>query len=69
MSLTLDDAAVMARFDDVCTLVSPDGRGISLTQLGAAHALARELESDEPDQGKIGDHCHALGLDPAELGR
>jgi hypothetical protein len=67
MSLGLDDPGVMERFDEVCKLVMARGRGITLSQLGAAHALARELASDEPDAGKIGDHCFALAIDPAAL--
>jgi hypothetical protein len=68
MSLTLDDAAVMARFDELCRLRGAQGHGLSLRDLAAAHALARELAGDEPDEGKVADHASALGLDVAELG-
>jgi hypothetical protein len=67
VSLTLDDARVMETFDRACRLRGAQGRGLSLRDLAAAHALARELASDAPDSGKIGDHAHALGLDPAAL--
>jgi hypothetical protein len=67
MSLTLDDPRVMARFDAICKLRGAQGHGISLRDLGACHALARELSADAPDSGRVGDHAHALGLDPAAL--
>jgi hypothetical protein len=69
MTLALDSPEVTARFDAICKLVSRDGRGITLAQLGAAHALARALEADEPDEGKVADHAHSLELDPRELRR
>jgi hypothetical protein len=67
MSLTLDDPRVMATFDAICRLRGAQGHGLSLRDLAAAHALARELEADEPDEGRVGDHCHALGLHPREV--
>jgi hypothetical protein len=60
MSLTLDDAAVMARFDELCRLRGAQGHGLSLRDLAAAHALGRELEADTPDEGQIGDQAGAV---------
>jgi hypothetical protein len=67
MSLVLDSPEVTARFDAICKLRGAQGHGISLRDLGACHALARELAADAPDSGKIGDHCFALDLDPADV--
>jgi hypothetical protein len=67
VSLTLDDPRVMETFDRACRLRGAQGHGLTLRDLAAAHALARELTSDEPDAGKIGDHCFALAIDPADL--
>jgi hypothetical protein len=30
-------------------------------------SLTRELEARQPDEGRIADHAHALGLDPREV--
>jgi hypothetical protein len=66
--IVLDSPEVTARFDAICAQVGAQARGITLAQLAAAHALARELEEPEPDPGKIADHAFALGLDADGLG-
>jgi len=69
MSLTAlaSDPAVLATFDRVCALVAEKRTGITMRQLGAAHALARELCATKSDPGKLADHAHALGLDVEAL--
>jgi hypothetical protein len=68
MTLTLDSPEVTARFDAICKLRGAQGRGLSLPDLAAAHALAVELEAPSPDEGRIADHAYALGLDVNALG-
>lgn len=68
MTLLVDTPAVAARFDAVCRAVAADRRGITLLQLGQAHALARELESEDPDQERVGDLCARLGIDVEAIG-
>jgi hypothetical protein len=65
--IALDSPEITARFDAICAQVGERGQGVTLRQLGACHALARELEAPEPDEGKVADHAHALGIDPREL--
>jgi len=67
MMLALDPPAVLARYDALCRLVGAQGQGITLPQLGDAHALARILESRDPDPDRVDALAHRLGLDPAEL--
>lgn len=59
-------AAVAARFDVLCRLVGArQGHGVTLAQMGAAHALARELEAAEPDAARVAEFAARLGLDVA----
>lgn len=67
MSLIADSPAVLARFDRVCSLLTARNRGITMRELGAAHALARELQAEAPDPDRVVDFAAALDLDPEEL--
>ena len=47
------DAPTMAEFDAICATVAARGKGLSLLQITAASALARELSKAEPDTEKV----------------
>lgn len=55
--------AALARFDAICQTVQDRGRGMSLGEIGDAHALARELEASEPDPERIAFLAERLDLD------
>lgn len=59
--------AAYERFDALCRAVAARGRGLSLSQLGDAAALARELEAEEPDPDRVDLLRRRLELDPEEL--
>ena len=61
------DPKAMDRFDRLAKAVTGRGRGISLAELRDCHALARELESSEPDPERVGFLSRRLGLDPGAL--
>lgn len=63
MSLIADAPSVLERFDRVCDLLGAQRKGITLEQLGLAHALARELEADDSDRNKVEELCAALGIE------
>lgn len=68
MSMGLaSEPAVLATFDCIVALVRAMGGGITMRQLGAAHAAARELQAPTPDHGRLGDHAHALCLGVGRL--
>lgn len=67
MSIALDSPAVLARFDAVCNLVAAANNGITMVQLGKAHALARELECDAADTERLKKLAIELGLDEPHL--
>lgn len=61
------DPAVERRFDVICKAVAARGRGVTMLELGAAHALARELGADAPDGHRVHQLADQLGLDGADL--
>lgn len=62
--------ATLTTFDRLCKAVqAKDPPGITLTQLGNAGALARELGKDEPDPEKVELFTKRLGLEPGEVGK
>lgn len=55
-------------FDCLCALApkrSP--RRVTLSQVGDAGVLARELHRKEPDRVRVERFCRRLGLDPREV--
>lgn len=52
-------------FDRICRRVAA-GQGITLGQLGGAHALARELVG-QPDPAKVMELAEGLDLDEEDL--
>lgn len=54
------------RFDELCRTVTARGRGISLSELGDAAALAREELSPRPNAIKLQTLRTRLGLDHEE---
>lgn len=67
IGLDMTDSQVMSTFDRVCHLTSRRGRGLSLSEIGDAHALARELHSPEPDGSLVEDLSRRLELGPEDL--
>ena len=67
MSVAEMGPEVSERFDRLCKAVCSRGRGMTLPQLGAAHALARELGEDEPDRERVDFLSRRLDLDPESL--
>lgn len=51
------------RFSAICTLLAAAKKGLTLTQLRDAHALARALEAEDPDAERIAELASALELD------
>lgn len=69
MTLLVDSPAVAARFDRICAAIAADRRGLTLTDLGHAHRLARELEkSADPKGGNPGHHAERVADLAAKLG-
>ena len=66
MSLTPNPETI-DRFEALAGKVGARGRGLSLAQLRDCHALARELESSEPDPERVGFLSRRLDLDPETL--
>ena len=66
-STLMDSPAVRERFDDVCRLLSAKQRGFTLSDLAAAHALARELEKPAPDPERIRTLARDLRIDVDRL--
>ncbi len=66
MSPRLGDPAVTERFDEICKLVGARGKGLSLSDLGDAHALARAERDPNPDAGTIRFLRGRLGLDEGD---
>lgn len=58
---------VLARFDAICQVVQGRGRGMSLGEVGDAHALAREMEAEEPDPERVELFRGRLGLEAEEV--
>jgi hypothetical protein len=54
-------------FDHVLSVVASRGGGMSLPDLAAAHALARELDGPEPDPGTLRELFRRLRIRPADL--
>jgi hypothetical protein len=50
------------RYDRICRLIAANERGLSMRDLGHAHALARELERD-PDLARLAELCKVLNID------
>ena len=67
MSALATSSAVLHRFDRICAALVGRERGITLTELGAAHSLALELESLEPDAHQVRALCADLCLDVATV--
>lgn len=66
MTPRLGDPAVMERFDQICRTIAKRGKGLSLSDLGDAHALAREEVDPNPDAGTIRFLRGRLGLEEGE---
>ena len=62
MSPRLGDPLLMERFDEICRRIAAQGAGLTLAQLGDAHALAREEADPNPDAGTIRFLRGRLGL-------
>ena len=60
-------ASAMGRFDLICKAVAARGRGLSLTQIGDASTLARELSRADSDMTKVATLRVRLGLEAEEL--
>jgi hypothetical protein len=67
MLMDLDPAGTLDAFDAICRKVAEHKRGLSMLDLGAAHAAARELYAPEPDRARLEELAAALGLCVAEL--
>lgn len=69
MSLLTLSATGHARFDRLCRLVAErtTGRGITLAQLGDAHALARALDAEAVDRERVEALAVRLELSAGEL--
>lgn len=69
MSGLVMDAAETERFTAICRVASlrTSGGGLTLAQLGDAGALAREMESPEPDSERVEQLAARLAVDPEEL--
>ena len=63
MSLGMMNTAATDRFDALCRAVAERGKGLTLTQIGDAAALAQELEKWDPDVEKVELLLDRLGLD------
>lgn len=60
--LSTDTAETWATFDRLCAELAKERRGLTLAQLGGAHALARALCEPEPDEKRIAELRRSLGL-------
>ena len=68
MTLVSMSPQASERFDRLCKVVGAKGKGITLHQLGAARALALELEAGDPDPEKVELYRKRLGIEPEEVG-
>lgn len=60
--------AMLGRFDALCRRVKGrTGPGLTLTEISDCHALASELEAEEPDPGRVEMLAERLALEPEEL--
>lgn len=66
MTPRIGDPAVMARYDQICRTIAKRGTGLTLSQLGDAHALARAEQEPTPDAGSIRFLRGRLRLDEGE---
>ena len=57
----------MDLFDALCKVIGRRRKGFSLSQIGDAHALARELLQEEPDWERVALLTRRLELTPEEL--
>ena len=60
--------AAYGTFDRICKAVTGRGKGITLQEIGDAHALARELEKEEPDPERVALFTGRLNVDLEEIG-
>ena len=67
MSMAMMDAAALDRFDLICKAVAARGSGLTLSQIGDAGALARELSKPEPDTAMVKSLRDQLGLEASEI--
>ena len=58
---------IPAAFDRLAKAITGRGRGITLAELRDCHALAREMESPEPDPERMEMLARRLGLDVEDL--
>lgn len=64
MSLSMMDEATHRRFDALCKLAKNNsGPGLTLNEISDAAELARLLESEEPDPGRVETLADRLGLE------
>ena len=47
------DGRVLDRFEELCSAVSSRGHGLTLSEIGDAAALAREMEAETPGAGRV----------------
>ena len=66
MSLGMMSTVAMAKFDTLCRAVAERGKGLTLTQIGDASALAGELERADPDMERVELLRDRLGLEASE---
>ena len=67
MSLVADSPTVLARFDEIMAVLASKARGMTMTDLSVAHALARAFDSEDRDEEKVGDLLAKIGLTEDEL--
>ena len=68
MTLVSMSPQATERFDRLCKAVARKGSGITLHQLGAARALALEMEAECPDPEKVELYRKRLGIEAEEAG-
>ena len=69
MSLITMNAVAMDCFDAICKAVAARGRGLTLSEIGDAGALSRELSSPDPNTERLEALRARLGLEPSEVDR
>lgn len=67
MNLMSDGA--YERYGRICHLVAARGTRLTIQDLGAAAALARELELEAPDPERVAELTARLGLTPEDVAR
>jgi hypothetical protein len=66
-ALALASPSALRRYDALCALLARQGRGRTLSDLGAAWELAAALEEPGVDPGAVAELVASLGLDPGDI--